>query len=322
MNTPKQPRIDLKLIGDWGNANFHLVAGLVTAHMRWRSERGSTFWIKTGTGSRDNLEAVATGDVDVGITTPFNIALEWGRTGSHFFNEVAYPNLRALGYYPHDDRIVFAVRADLGISSFEDIRRKKPALKIATTFHDPDNMLTWVIDLILKMHGIDPSDIERWGGSWHEHDHPRKCLPQVTNGVANAVFHEGIMVPEWHELVETVPMRFIPMEEQVLARLKQEYGLRPAILSKGRLRADRDIPCLDWSNWAVIVNESMPNDLAYRVTSILVEERAEIEGRYRSLPLERSPLTYPINPNVMWKDLGGSLHPGAERYYREHGYMR
>jgi hypothetical protein len=59
------------------------------------------------------------------------------------------------------DRIVFAVRADMGISSFEDIRRKKPALKIATTFHDPDNMLTWVIDLILKMHGIDPSDIER-----------------------------------------------------------------------------------------------------------------------------------------------------------------
>src|SRR5262249_8600468 len=38
MNTPKQPRIDLKLIGDWGNANFHLIAGLITAHMRWRSE--------------------------------------------------------------------------------------------------------------------------------------------------------------------------------------------------------------------------------------------------------------------------------------------
>jgi TRAP-type uncharacterized transport system substrate-binding protein len=128
------------------------------------------------------------------------------------------------------------------------------------------------------------------------------------------------MVPQWHELVDTVPMRFIPMEEHVLARVKQEYGLRPAILSKGRLRADRDIR-LDWSNWAVIVNESMPDDVAYRVTSILVEERAEIEARYRSRPLERSPLTYPINPNVMWKDLGGPLHLGAERYYREHGYM-
>ena len=246
MTATKEPRIDLKLVGDWGNANFHLVAGLITAHMRWRSERGSTFWIKTGTGSRDNLEAVAAGEVDVGITTPFDVALEWGRNGSHFFNGVAYPNLRALGYYPHDDRVVFAVRADMGIASFDDIRKKKPPLRIATTFHDPDNMLTWVIDLILKMHGIDPADIEKWGGGWFEHDHPRKCLPKVTNGIANAVFHEGIMVPQWHELVETIQMRFIPMEELVLSRLKQEYGLRPSVLKKGPLarRTRRSMPRL------------------------------------------------------------------------------
>jgi TRAP-type uncharacterized transport system substrate-binding protein len=24
----------------------------------------------------------------------------------------------------------------------------------------------------------------------------------------------------------------------------------------------------------------------------------------------------------MWKGLGAPLHPGAERYYREHGYMK
>ena len=316
------PRVDLKIVGDWGNANFHQVCGWIAANLRWRSAPGSSFWIRTGTAYRDNVDAIAKGEVDLGITTPFDVTLEWARAGKHFFAGTAYPHLRTLGYLPQDDRLVLAVRADTGISSFEDIRSRKYPLKIATTCHDPDNLMTWVIDLILRQHGIDPEDIVRWGGAWLEHDHPRKCLPQAIRGEANAVFNEGIMVPQWYELVEKVPMRFIPMERSVLDTLAKDYGLRPAVLPKGRLKADRDIACLDWSNWVVTVREDMDEELAYRITSVMVEERAEIESRYRHLPVERSPMTYPIDPATMWKGVGAPLHPGAERYYREHGYMK
>ena len=315
------PRTDLKVVADWGNANFHVIAGWLVANLRWRSAPGSEFWIKTGTGYRDNVDSVAKGVVDVGICTPYDVALEWARRGEHFYQGTAYPQLRTLGYFPQDDRLVLAVRADSGITSFADIKAKKYPLRIATTSHDPDNMMTWVVDLVFKMHGIEPDDIVKWGGAWLEHDHPRKCLPQVTRGEANAVFNEGIMVPQWYELVESVPMRFIAMEESVLARLKQEYALRPATLPKGRLKADRDIPCLDWSNWAIIARDDMSDDLAYRIVSVMVEERAELEARYRHLPVERSPMTYPVDPYKMCKGLGAPLHPGAERYYREHGYL-
>jgi TRAP-type uncharacterized transport system substrate-binding protein len=116
-------------------------------------------------------------------------------------------------------------------------------------------------------------------------------------------------------------MRFIPFERQALDRMKQ-IGLRPAVLPQGKLKADRDIPCLDWSHWAVIVREDMSEDVAYRIASVMVEERAELEARYRHLPPERSPMTYPIDPYKMWQGIGAPLHPGAERYYREHGYMK
>jgi hypothetical protein len=315
-------RIDLKIVGDWGNANFHVICGWIAANVRWRSAPGSSFWIKTGTGYRDNVDAIAKGEVDLGITTPFDVTLEWARAGKHFFAGTPYPHLRTLGYLPQDDRLVLAVRADTGLASFEDIRTRKYPLKIATTCHDPDNLMTWVIDLILRQHGIDPDDIVKWGGAWLEHDHPRKCLPQAIRGEADAVFNEGIMVPQWYELVEKVPMRFIPMERAVLDALAKDYGLRPAVLPKGRLTADRDIACLDWSHWVVTVREDMDADLAYRITSVMVEERAELESRYRHLPVERSPMTYPIDPATMWKGVGAPLHPGAERYYREHGYMK
>ncbi|MFF9808231.1 TAXI family TRAP transporter solute-binding subunit [Streptomyces coeruleorubidus] len=116
-------------------------------------------------------------------------------------------------------------------------------------------------------------------------------------------------------------MRFLPMEEEALADLNSRLGLRPGILERGRLNAPADVPCLDWSNWAIVVRDDMPDDLARMITSVMVEERAELEARYRHLPYERSPLSYPIDPYTMHKGLGAPLHPGAEQYYRDNGYL-
>jgi TRAP transporter TAXI family solute receptor len=316
------PRVDLTMVGDWGNANFHVIVGWLAAHMRWRSAPRSTFTLRTGTGYRDNIELLGMGEADLAITTPRHMGVEWPRLGKHFYADRAYPYLRTLGYLPQDDRLVLAVRADTGITSFADIRERKFPLKVATPLRDANNLTSYAIDLAFKYHGIEPSDIIKWGGAFLEHDHPRICLLHAIKGEANAVFNEAIMVPQWHELVEKVPMRFIPMEQKVLDKLAADYGLKAGVFPKGRLKADRDIACIDWSDWALLVRDDMPEDLAYRITAIMVEERAEMESRYRHLPLDRSPMTYPIDPYSMWQGIGAPLHPGAERYYREHGYMK
>ena len=116
-------------------------------------------------------------------------------------------------------------------------------------------------------------------------------------------------------------MRFLPFEPQALENLASKYGLRPGVLSKGYLRVPEDVPCLDFSNWAILVREEMDEALAYRLTGIMIEQKAELEGRYRHVPAEIAAMTYPIDPYEMWKGVGAPLHPGAERYYREHGYM-
>jgi TRAP-type uncharacterized transport system substrate-binding protein len=321
MNKPL-PRLDLTLVGDWGNANFHVIVGWLAAYLRWSSAPLSRFTIRTGTGYRDNIDLVGLGEADLAITTPRHIGAAWARDGKHFYAGRGYPSLRTLGFIPQDDRLIFAVRADLGIESFDDIRKKKPVLNIATPFRDVNNLTSYATDLLLRHHGIEPEDIIRWGGSFMEHDHPRLSIPRAISGEANAIFNEAIMVPQWYELVEKVPMRFIPMEASVLKTLEKDYGLQPGVLPKGRLKAHMDIPCLDWSHWTTIVREDMPEDIAYLITSIMVEERGEMERRYAHMPVERSPMTYPIDPYTMWQGIGVDLHPGAERYYREHGYMK
>ncbi len=316
------PRIELKMVGDWGVANFHTLVGMIAANMRFRSEPRSRFWILTGTGFRDNIDAVARGEVDLGITTPLDVPLEWARQGKHLFAGRAYPFLRTLGYYPQDDRLIFAVREDTGITSFADIVERKYPLRLATAVRDPDNFQTYAIERALEAHGIAPGDIEKWGGKWLGSDRPQSCLAQAVRGDADAAFFEGIMTPGWYEWTEKAKVRFIPFTREALNTLERDYGLRPATLAKGRLGAPADIPCLDFSHWAIFVRDDMDEEVAYRITTVLVEHRAEMEARFRNVPVERSPLTYPIDPHKMWQGLGAPLHPGAERYYREHGYMK
>jgi uncharacterized protein len=59
----------------------------------------------------------------------------------------------------------------------------------------------------------------------------------------------------------------------------------------------------------------MDDEVAYRITAVFVEHRGEMEARFRNIPVEHSPLTYPIDPSKMWNGLGVPLHPGAERYH-------
>src|SRR5690606_23060750 len=128
---------------------------------------------------------------------------------------------------------------------------KRPALKIATTPRDRDNLCSYAIELVFRAHGIEPEDILKWGGEFVEHENPRACIRNAIVGDANAVFNEAIMVSQWRELVQAHDMRFLPIEPEAMSILTGEYGLRPATLAAGRLRNESDVPCLDWSNWAV-----------------------------------------------------------------------
>lgn len=321
MTKNKGPRLDLTMVGDWGTANFHTIWGWVSAHLRWRSAPLSKFRIRTGSAYRDSVELVGTGEADLAVTTPSHIGVRWAREGRHFYSGRAFPNLRTLGHLPQDDRLTLAVRADTGIRSFADIREKRPVLHVSMPPRADDNLCSWVIDLVWRAHGIEPADIVAWGGSTFEHESPRESLKAAQSGACNAVFNEAIMVSNWSELVGRYPMNFIPIEPEAMRVLSGEYGLKPAVIERGRLRNDADVPCLDWSNWAVLCRDDMPEDVAYRVVSVMVEERAELEGRFRHVPVQFSPLTYPIDPRRMPHDVDLPLHPGAERYYREHGYL-
>jgi TRAP-type uncharacterized transport system substrate-binding protein len=60
----------------------------------------------------------------------------------------------------------------------------------------------------------------------------------------------------------------------------------------------------------------LPNEVAYAVTKALCENRDALAKGHAGLKY--------FNPQVGWKpeNLGIPLHPGAEKYYKEKGWMK
>ena len=99
-------------------------------------------------------------------------------------------------------------------------------------------------------------------------------------------------------------------------------GTRCFTIGRGSIWGGLDAPLetLDFSDFLVMVRADMPEDVAYLITWCMGETRAVLEAQYRHIPPERSPVSYPLDPAKMART-PIPLHPGAARYYGEHGHL-
>lgn len=255
------------------------------------------------------------GDADVAICTPAGI-LSQVVTGEGLFKK-AMPHLRALGTLPQNDRMVLAVDPKYKVQSYEDLRKLKPALRIATSTNDGTNMIGYVADKFLAAHELSRETIESWGGSVLTAHRPEQCVARVERGEADALLQEAIMTLWWRRLIDSGKLVPLPAEPQALEVLQQSTGLGRNSLPKGYWESlTEELPALDFSDFVILVRDDMPKEVAYLLTWCLVETRHMLEGQYKHIPPQRSPLSYPLDPAKM-AQTPISLHEGAQEYYSE-----
>jgi TRAP-type uncharacterized transport system substrate-binding protein len=111
-------------------------------------------------------------------------------------------------------------------------------------------------------------------------------------------------------------MIFLSYSEPVLRKL-EHCGFQRARLDHGRVTGiDEPTTVVDFSGWPIVVHEKFPYDLAYHIAGVLDRIREEIPYDAAETPpmkslcisTEAGPLDFP-------------LHPGAQKYYREKGYL-
>ena len=115
-------------------------------------------------------------------------------------------------------------------------------------------------------------------------------------------------------------MRFIGLNDAVLADLRAEFGWERATIDPGDLPGvDHPVPTLDWGQWVALVRADMPDGVAALIARVMVEDRALFEAKYAHLSRERSPLDYPITAEKLVRTGAVPLHTGAATYFASIG---
>lgn len=286
--------------------------------------RGDVMYI--GDGAVVATQRVCDGQVHFTVTTPAAVPhMLYKGVG---IASKPCPNLRGLFKMPQRDPITLAVRADLGVKSFEEIIQKKIPIKMATTAPDSGRALAFLYPEMLKAYGTSEAEIESWGGGIVSADLGGQAIAKVASGEASALIHEGDVpiAPEWRTLNAKIPMRVLSIRDDVIEKLKQ-YGVTKfdQVIKKGKyLGFVEDVTTMDYSDWIVVADSGVSDDIAYHMAKIAVEKKDAFESQYPDmLPKGSKELgQYIADPREMWKDLGVPLHPGAERYFKEKGLMQ
>jgi TRAP-type uncharacterized transport system substrate-binding protein len=270
-------------------------------------------WLRLATGSAILAEQVAKGDgVELAFVNPSALLTQAYR-GVGLFS--APLPVRIIAVYPSWDRFVFMIHPRTGIRSLADIKAKRYPLRLSVR-EDPTHSTLVLIDQAFALHGFALKDIESWGGRLLLCGGPSDArrLEPLGRGEIDAVFDEGIKV--WLDealAAGLLPIELEPTEFDGMKRL----GWRKVSLPKARfLRLARDADTLDFSGWPIYANASLPEQVAYDVCGALAARAVEIPWEKGTggtvLHMGRESDSTPMDV---------PLHPGAERWYREHGQV-
>lgn len=273
--------------------------------------------VKLNLGEYPNILAVSEGKADMGFTTPPG-SVTMASNGRGPFKK-KLQNLRAIASIPHDDRMLWAVPVSSKINSIPEM----PDEPMRLVLPNQDFPIRFLAEKILEGYGLSVEKLEKSGWQIVDESHCLQIPIPVMQGKADALIHEGMKTPNWRQLALTGKMRFLPVDDGILQKICDEYGYKKALLPRGLYPGfDREIPCIDFSDWLLFVRDDMPDEIAYRITRIVVEKRKQIfEFYFRGLPPEESNVVCPIDAGNIWRNIGEiPLHPASERYYKENGY--
>jgi TRAP-type uncharacterized transport system substrate-binding protein len=278
-------------------------------------KQGPGPWAHTlfGSDTPEAIQQVARREADIAAINPSSpLTLAYRGTGP--FKEPL--PVRTITVIPSLDWLGFAVTESTGLTSLADVKAKQYPLKVSMRAQQ-DHSIHLFVDEVLKAYGFSLADIVSWGGTvWSDEGMPfaPNRLEKVKRGEVDAIFDEALT--NFINPALDLGMRFLPLEEPIRQKLGA-MGFRTSVLPKSMFpRLAADLPTLDFSGWPIFTHAEVDEGFIYDYCRALDARKNTIQWQEPGpLPLDRMCKDQPDGP------LDVPLHPGAERYWREAGYL-
>ncbi len=267
-------------------------------------------------GGVGNPILVNSGEAQVGLS--FSTASNWAYQGIVDYEKKGkLQNIRALvGGLNKPHRIGIMINKKLGIKSVQEIKDKKMKVSLLTVQRGGAGEA--LARQVLEAYGMSYDDIKAWGGNVNHLDLP-VAVQQMQDGQADIFIHNiGYKQPDIAEMALGGNILFLPLEPEKAKYLVDKYGHQAALkVEKGEFTGvSEDVATIGYPT-GVIANKSLPDNIAYIITKAICENKEKLVASHASLA--------GFDPQTAWKPEKNGfvpLHPGAEKYYKEKGWMK
>lgn len=256
------------------------------------------------------LFQVGQADLTFCNTAPAKLAYEEG-----LMDKPPVTNIRALvGVFSEAATVVVFRKAYLeenNINTFKDVLDQKLPIRIGTgTIGTLDE---YCLRCNLAAYGYTYDDVASWGGEVMLTSGDQK-FSMLKDGQIDVAFeHTSSSSSQMAEVALTCDLVFDSYDEAFLEEM-EELGFASCTIPANTWRNQvNDIDSFGAPDF-LCCDASLDDEIAYTLVKAMCENRDFLVKNFASF--------YPLDPETTWENVGGlPLHPGAERYYKEVGYM-
>ena len=267
----------------------------------------ATVSVNTG-GSVENLLKIDAGKADLG-TSMIKLYEESLKAEGVFANRKPVQNVKIMMYVAPMPMSFFLVREDSPYTSIADIARTKPKIRLLTSKKGSSPAVA--SENMLKQYGLSFEDIKEWGGSVSYVSYA-EASSLIQDGHADA--YVGPIVSSINELITTVKMKMLPIDQAVLDKLSSDGYMTFTIKAGQYYFITKDTPHMA-ETVVLPVGANLPDDAVYALTKVLCEKPEMIRNVHQ---------TYSVfDPSKSADHIAVQyIHPGALRYYKEKGWVK
>jgi uncharacterized protein len=291
-------------IGTGGVTGVYYPAGGAICRLmnKTKSDHGFRCSAESTGGSIYNINNVRAGELEFGVAQS-----DWQYHAYHgtssFEDQGEFKDLRAV-FSLHAEPVTVMARKDSGIAGIEDVKGKR--LNIG----NPGSGTRGTWDVLAETLSISEGDLKLAAEMKSAEVSQALC----DNKIDSYFWLIGHPAALMQETVATCDAQFVPVEGDKIDELVGSTPYyRKAVIPAGMYNNEADVPTFGVGA-TVITSASVSEDAVYTLVKSVFDNFEDFKKLH--------PAFANLKPEEMISDaLSAPLHPGAEKYYREQGWM-
>lgn len=286
--------------GDW-----YALGGAVGEAIK-KSIPGAMVTVSTGGGIANVLQINAN-TAELGLSQSMLYAAALRKEEPYQGKNMA--NVMGLAYIHYLYQSFFLIREAVPVNSVDELIEKKYPIRLALGVAGTTPELA--ARRLFTEYGITYKDLESWGGKLYFSSFA-EAQTLMADGHVDAYI--GPVLGAINQMISMTKMKLLPWKEEAIDAMVSKYAYLKKTLPKDRYYfVTRDMPFMGEAN-VLVIRKDVPDDVAYGIVKGITENADMIR---------ESGATYrTFNPAEMASDVGGPIHPGAVKYYKEKGLLK